>query len=168
MPATVTVNERTVVHRKSDGVATAFPDVCKTPGPGGAPLPIPYPNVAQSQDTALGSITVQADGCPVMLQGSVFAKSTGDEAGVAGGMLSLGIMGQAEFINYSFDVKIEGKCVPRLADLMVQNKHASPNTAPFPELQPPNVAVPLPLPIDDDDEEYELVSLDEACREDES
>ncbi len=56
MPATVNVNSRTVVHAASDGVATAFPDVCKTPSPAG-PVPIPYPNVAMSADTAQGART---------------------------------------------------------------------------------------------------------------
>jgi uncharacterized Zn-binding protein involved in type VI secretion len=163
MPATVIVNFRTVVHQKSGGIATAFPDVCKTPSPGG-PIPIPYPNIAQSSDTANGSKTTQADGCPIMLQGSFFSQSTGDEAGSAGGVVSNCIKGKAEFVNYSFDVKIEGKPVPRLGDLMLQNKQSSPNTPPFPEVQPPNLVVDVPLPSDgdDDDEEVELVSLEQG------
>ena len=51
---TVGVNQLSVVHKSSDGVTIAFPDVCKTPAPGG-PVPIPYPNVAKSADTAKGS-----------------------------------------------------------------------------------------------------------------
>ena len=36
------------------------PDVCKTPSPaGGTPVPIPYPNIASSQNTADGSSTVK-------------------------------------------------------------------------------------------------------------
>ena len=35
----------------------------------------------------------------------------------------------------------EGKNVPRLGDMMVQNKGASPNTAPLPEVQPPTAGV---------------------------
>ncbi len=72
MPATTSVNERTVVHKKSNGVATAFPDVCKTPSPGG-PVPIPYPNIAMSTDTAKGSKKVTVDGEPIMLKGSNFS-----------------------------------------------------------------------------------------------
>ena len=37
------------------------PDVCKTPSPGG-PVPIPYPNIAQSVTLAKGTTTVKADG----------------------------------------------------------------------------------------------------------
>lgn len=142
MPATVNVNNLTVVHKDSAGVVTGFPDVCKTPSPGG-PVPIPYPNIAKSQDTAQGSQTVTMDGNPIMLKGSVFATSTGDEAGTAGGgVVSNTIKGKAEFVLYSFDVKVEGKNVPRLTDIMVLNKMSSPNTPPFPEVQPPLVVLP--------------------------
>lgn len=143
MPATINVNERTVVHKSSNGIATAFPDVCKTPSPAG-PIPIPYPNIAMSSDTDQGSKSVTMDGNPIMLKGSVFKTSTGDEAGSAGGgVVSNTTKGKAEFVNYSFDVMVEGKNVPRLADLMLQNKMSSPNTPPFPEVQPPTVVIGL-------------------------
>lgn len=144
MGATVNVNMRTVVHKSSGGIATAFPDVCKTPSPAG-PIPIPYPNIAKSGDTADGSKKVKVDGNPIMLQGSNFSTSMGDEAGAAGGgVVSNTTKGKAEFILYSFDVKVEGKGVPRLGDMMLQNKMSSPNTPPMPEVQAPLVAIPLP------------------------
>ena len=166
MPATVNVNFRTVVHAASNGVATAFPDVCKTPSPAG-PVPIPYPNVAMSADTAQGSQDVKMDGNPIMLQGSNFKMSTGDEAGVSGGVVSGQIKAKAEFINFSFDVMVEGKPVPRLGDMMVQNKGGAPNTAPMPEVQPPAVVVVLPgMPGADEEaaeqETFTLASLSEA------
>jgi len=140
--ATINVNYRTVVHKSSNGVSTAFPDVCKTPTPGG-PVPIPYPNIAMSKDTSQGSTSVKMDGNPIMLKGSVFSMSTGDEAGTAGGgVISGKIKGKAEFVNYSFDVMVEGKNVPRLADMMMQNKGSPANTPPIPEVQPP-----MPPPI---------------------
>src|SRR5262245_49420260 len=161
MPATVNVNFRTVVHKSSNGIATAFPDVCKTPSPAG-PIPIPYPNIAMSKDTSQGSSSVKMDGNPIMLKDSVFSTSTGDEAGSAGGVVSSVTKGKAEFVLYSFDVKVEGKNVPRLGDLMLQNKGGSPNTPPFPEVQPPKVAVPGP---DDEEEEWELDTLDDVSEE---
>lgn len=163
MPASINVNDRTVVHKTSGGIATAFPDVCLTPS-GGGPVPIPYTNVAKSADTAQGSKTVTMDGNPIMLKGSVFATSTGDEPGTAGGGVASGtIKGKAEFVNYSFDVKVEGKNVPRLADPMVQNEASAPNTAPFPEVQAPLVVAP-PVPEREVEDEYELVSLEEEPR----
>ncbi|WP_414639138.1 DUF4150 domain-containing protein [Archangium sp.] len=129
MGATVTVNKRTVVHAQSGGKAIASaPDVCKTPSPGG-PAPIPYPNIAQSTDTAKGSRSVLMDGESIMLKDSEFSTSTGDEAGTAGGgLVSSKTKGKAKFVAYSFDVKVEGKNVPRLGDAMSNNGN-SPNTA---------------------------------------
>ncbi len=152
MPATVNVNMRTVVHASSSGICMGFPDVCKTPAPPAPFVPIPYPNIAQSSDTAQGSSTVKCDGNPIMLQGSNFATSTGDEAGSAGGgMVSNTIKGKAEFQMFSFDVKIDGKSVPRLLDIMVLNKQAGPNTPPFPLLQPPAIVVDIPSMEQDED-----------------
>jgi len=155
MPATCNVNARTVVHKSSSGISTAFPDVCKTPSPAG-PIPIPYPNIAMSSDTAKGSKKVKVDGNPIMLKDSNFSTSTGDEAGSAGGgVVSNTTKGKAEFVNYSFDVKVEGKNVPRLGDMMLQNKQSSPNTPPFPEVQPPQVVMPAP----DQNDENKITEL---------
>jgi hypothetical protein len=57
-----------------------------------------------------------------MLKGSYFAISTGDEAGTLGGVKSSVIKGQADPMNYSFDVKVESKNVFRRSDPMMQNK----------------------------------------------
>ena len=122
MPATVNVNKRTVVHASSSGIASFFPDVCNTPAPPAPPVPIPYPNIAQSSDTAQGSQQVKMDGNPVMVKGANFSTSTGDEAGSIGGLVSSTTKGKAEFMNYSFDVKIEGKNACRLGDMMMGNK----------------------------------------------
>lgn len=162
MPASANVNNRTVVHKDSGGVATTFPDVCKTQC--GPPIvPIPYPNIAFSKDTAKGSKTVKVDSNPIMLKDSNFATSTGDEPGAHGGIASGCTKGKAEFINYSFDVKVEGKNVPRLGDLMMQNKRSAFNTPPMPEVQAPLIVTPK---IETEaSEEYELVSLNEIKNE---
>ena len=154
MGASTNVNNRTVVHKDSGGVAINFPDVCKTQcGP--PVVPIPYPNIAKSSDTAKGSKDVKVDGNPIMLKDSNFSTSTGDEPGSLGGVASGCTKGIAEFINYSFDVKIEGKNVPRLADMMIQNKK---NTPPMPEVQAPLIVVPK-LEQTEAEEEYDLVKL---------
>jgi hypothetical protein len=139
MGITVGVNNLSVVHKDSGGVTTAFPDVCKTPSPAG-PIPIPYPNIAKSSDTAEGSKTVKCDGNPICLKDSNFRMSTGDEAGSAGGgVVSNKIKGKAEFVNFSFDVKVEGKNVARALDLMLHNDK---NTPPFPLVQAPIIVAP--------------------------
>lgn len=139
MATKTSVNNMTVVHEKSDGIVTFMPDVCKTQI-GLAVVPIPYPNIAKSQDTDQGSKTVTVDDKPIMLKDSVFKRSTGDEAGAIGGVSSGCIRGKAEFINYSFDVKVEGKNVPRLGDQMLGNKGSAVNTPPAAEMQPPSMA----------------------------
>jgi hypothetical protein len=138
MANTVGVNKLSVITKDSNGVTIAFPDVCKTPSPGG-PIPIPYPNVARSSDTAAGSKTVSVEGNPVCLKDSNFSTSTGDEAGTAGGgVASSKTKGKAEFVNFSFDVQFEGKNVARALDLMLHNDK---NTPPTPVIQPPVVAI---------------------------
>jgi len=139
MPVTVGVNNLSVVHAGSNGITIAFPDVCKTPAPPAPFVPIPYPNIAKSSDTAQGASTVKCDGNPVCLKDSNFSMSTGDEGGTAGGgMVSSKIKGKAEFVNFSFDVKFEGKNVPRALDLMLHNDK---NTPPSPLIQGPVVAM---------------------------
>ena len=138
MPVTVGVNFMSVVHKSSNGVTIAFPDVCKTPTPAG-PIPIPYPNIAMSSDTAKGTKKVKCDGQSTCTKDSNFKTSTGDEPGSAGGIISSKTKGKAEFILFSFDVKFEGKNVVRAFDIMLHNDK---NTPPFPVLQAPIIALP--------------------------
>ena len=138
MPVTVGVNFLSVVHAGSNGITIAFPDVCKTPAPPAPFVPIPYPNIAKSSDTAQGASTVKCDGNPVCVKDSNFMVSTGDEAGSLLGVASNKIKGKAEFVNFSFDVRFEGKNVPRAFDLMLHNDK---NTPPFPLLQGPALAM---------------------------
>jgi len=138
MSVTVGVNFLSVVHASSSGTTIAFPDVCKTPSPAG-PIPIPYPNIARSSDTAKGTTKVKCDGNPVCVKDSNFSMSTGDEAGSAGGGVVYNkIKGKAEFTMFSMDVKFEGKNVCRAFDIMLHNDK---NTPPFPVLQGPAVAM---------------------------
>ena len=132
MAATVKVNEMSVVHEASSGVLTTFPDTCNTPSPAGT-IPVPYPNVAMSSDADATSKRVTCDGNGVCLADSSFSTSSGDEAGASGGVVCGKTKGMAEFISYSFDVKIEGKNVARSFDTMVSNEK---NTPPLPLIQP--------------------------------
>lgn len=120
MPCTV-FNIKGFVHKGSGGMSMAFPDVCKTPTPGG-PVPIPYPNVGKSADTVSGSTTVKADGQMIMVKGAKYVMSTGDEPGTVGGVISGTFKGECEFLLYSFDVMIQGKNVCRMGDQLWHNK----------------------------------------------
>jgi hypothetical protein len=121
MPCTVFANGRGIVHQQSGGLSTVFPDVCKTPTPGG-PVPIPYPNIGQASDTSGGPSSVKVDGSMPMVKGAKYRMTSGDEAGSAGGVLSGGIKGEAEFMLYSFDVKLDGKNACRMGDPLFHNK----------------------------------------------
>lgn len=121
MSTTVFVNGRGVVSAVSDGQSVVFPDVCKTPTPGG-PVPIPYPNVGRSADTSKGPKRVRTDGAMPMVKDAEYSRTSGDEPGTVGGIISGSCRGPAEFVTYSFDVKLEGKNVCRLGDPMLHNK----------------------------------------------
>jgi hypothetical protein len=101
----------------------SVPDVCLTPAPNGQ-VPIPYPNIAFSRDLAKGSRTVKCDGLSTTLKDSVFSKSIGDEPGTGGGVVSGVNRGKAKFVNYSFDVKFEGRNVVRRLDPTLNNGNA--------------------------------------------
>lgn len=119
MPSTVSANARTVVHKGSGDQHLVFPDVCKTPP---IPLPIPYPNLGVSADTTLGAITVTVEGQMPMVKSAKYPKTSCDEAGVDNGVVGGAVMGEAEFMLYSFDVTFEGQNVCRVGDPMFHNK----------------------------------------------
>ncbi len=120
MPQNTFANARGIVHQGSGGMSIVFPDVCNTPTPSG-PVPIPYPNIGQSSDTVGGPPTVTTDGCMPMTKGATYAKSSGDEAGSAGGVMSGRFIGACEFMLYSFDVMLEGQNACRLGDMLLHN-----------------------------------------------
>jgi Domain of unknown function (DUF4150)/GHH signature containing HNH/Endo VII superfamily nuclease toxin 2 len=115
----------------------AFPDTCLSPpSPPAGPIPIPYPNSAYASDATNGSTTVMISGQEVMLKDqSTFKKSTGDEAATKSlgmGVVTHAIQGEASFVAWSMDVKIEGQNVDRHLDQMMHNEQCNPaNTAPW-------------------------------------
>ncbi len=123
MAITVSANGKSVVTKGSDGTAMAtIPDVCQTPFPPPVgPLPIPYPNIAESKDLTAGSTMTKFDGNSVAILGSFISKSTGDEPGVLGGIISGTIQGKAFFLGFSPDVKVEMRPVCRKGDMMLMN-----------------------------------------------
>ena len=130
MGVSVSSSKMSVILKASGhtGVAViAFPDVCKTPTPAG-PIPIPYPSMAGASQVK--SVSKVASGKVVMTKDGSYQSSTGDEAGSAMGVASSKIKGKAEFVNYSFDVQMEGKSVARSPDPLAHNDKNTPNYAP--------------------------------------
>ena len=129
MPITIKINGtvNSLVHQTSNGISIAtIPDVCKTPSPAG-PVPIPYPNIAQSITLTNGTTTVKGDKMMAANKGSKFALSNGDQAGTVGGVKSNVFMKEATWILYSFDVKLQGKNACRLTDKMFHNAENAAN-----------------------------------------
>ncbi len=123
MAVTININDLTLCHKGSGGVAkSTVPDLCKTPPDA---KPVNYVNVAESKDLAKGTTTVHADGGNMCANlGSEFSKSTGDEAGSLLGVLSGTHLAEATWITYSPDVYLEGAAACRLTDKMFLN-HAN-------------------------------------------
>lgn len=131
MPVTIKVNGTclSLVHKMSNGISTAtIPDVCKTPTPGG-PVPVPYPNIAQSITLSSGTTTVKGDKVMAANKGSKFSLSNGDNAGTIGGVKSNVFMKEATWLLYSFDVKMDSKNTCRLTDPMYHNSENTVNLA---------------------------------------
>ena len=121
MGQTTFSNGRGIAHKGSGGKSVVFPDVCLTPV-GNVVVPIPYPNIGQSADTAKGPKSVKTDGQMPMVKEAQYSKSSGDEAGTRKGVASGTHKDACEFMMYSFDVKFEGRNVCRLGDPLFHNK----------------------------------------------
>ncbi len=121
MGQTTFANTRGVVHKGCGGLSTVFPDVCKTQV-GSAVVPIPYPNTGVASDTTAGPSSVTFEGEMPMVKGSKYSKSSGDEPGSIGGVVSGVNKSECEFMLYSFDVMVEGKNLCRLGDPLFHNK----------------------------------------------
>ena len=122
----------------ADGIAMAPADVCNTPAPPSAPVPVPYPNIAQLADATGTSIDggdpVYAAGKAILLEDSEIPQSTGDEAGSAGGVSSGVTRGKTTFTGASSSVFIHGKAVVRFGDPTMHNNS---NNAPGSVLSSP-------------------------------
>jgi len=132
MSTKVYANGREISGKASGNKSVAaMPDVCLSPpGPPAGPIPIPYPNTAQSSDTGDGSKSVMVNGKEVGLKNkSIYKASKGDEAATrnfGGGIVSHTITGKTKFAAWSFDVKVEGQNVVRHMDLTTHN-HQNPS-----------------------------------------
>ncbi|MCC6527893.1 MAG: DUF4150 domain-containing protein [Polyangiaceae bacterium] len=106
---------------KAGGTAFAMPDVCLTPAPPAPPVPVPYPNTAQVA-AATGTVsTVLIENMDTVVQGSKMPQSSGDEAGVNGGVTSGVNMGPVEPKMYSSKVAFAGKKAVFLTSMTAHN-----------------------------------------------
>jgi hypothetical protein len=88
---------------KQTGTCFAFPDVCKTPSPGG-PVPIPYPNIGMVMQSRKTATKVKFCNKEAVTKKSEMPRSQGDEPGTLGGVVS----------NVNMDKVIYKKCSPEV------------------------------------------------------
>ncbi|WP_031482719.1 DUF4150 domain-containing protein [Maridesulfovibrio frigidus] len=102
------------------GMDMGFPDVCLTPvGP--VPVPIPYPNIAESATTAPAAYNVLIDCMPTLNQVSLGLVSEGDEPGVEMGVVSHLESGQTEYLVGCITIMADGLPAQRLTSVTGQN-----------------------------------------------
>jgi hypothetical protein len=118
--STVFVNSQGISSTDSGAIVISGPDVCLTPM-GSSLVPVPYTNIAGSATLFGGTKTVKINDGMGAIDGCCYRTSTGDQPGTGRGVASGTVGDKAEFINYSFDVKIEGKGACRNSDPMTQN-----------------------------------------------
>ena len=93
------------------GDCLATPDTCLTPAPPSAPIPTPYPNTATLTQAIPPTCSkkVLTLNQPMILLGSQVSMSSGDEAGVNGGVMSGMIKGPVTFKKGSAKLIVEGQ-----------------------------------------------------------
>jgi hypothetical protein len=103
------------------GMCMAMPDVCKVPAPPAPPIPVPFPNIAQCALAVATSTKVMFMNRQVIVQTSKIPLSSGNEAGVAGGVVSGMIISECSFKIASTKVQVEGKGVVTVTAMTGQN-----------------------------------------------
>ncbi len=107
---------------KAGGQAFAMPDVCLTPVPPPvSQAPIPYPNIGMLAMADKASTKVKISGMPALTVKSEIPRSSGDEAGVKGGVVSGANMDKVTFKKGSAKVKVEGQPIVFLTSLTAHN-----------------------------------------------
>lgn len=124
------------------GQCFIFPDVCKTPSPGG-PVPIPYPNIAMPTQADGGTCAgkVKILGKKTIVKGTEITMSSGDEAGTVGGVISNKFKGPAQYKKGSSKVKAQGKAVCHLTSITGQNGGSNANVPPGTQVAPSQAKV---------------------------
>lgn len=108
---------------KGGGNGFAFPDTCKVPAPPAPPVPTPFPNTAMLNQANGGTCSkkVKILNKAVVTKATQVPRTMGDEAGVAGGMVSGMNMGPASFKAGVTKVKVEGNDIINQMKTMAQN-----------------------------------------------
>lgn len=123
MGTNVFANNNEICCKASSGKTVLPPsDMCWSPP---VPQPLPYPNISTAKSLSRGSSTVYIRRTKIALKDtSYFSTSIGNEPATMGlprGVATQVLKGKAVFINWSPNVKVEGKSVCRHLDPMTHN-----------------------------------------------
>jgi hypothetical protein len=103
------------------GQCLGMPDVCKVPAPPAPPIPTPFRNMGNPFTATGQSTKVKAAAVAVLATQSEIPMSPGDEAGVAGGVVSGKNMQKVTYKKGSAKVKVEGKPIVHLTSTTGHN-----------------------------------------------
>jgi hypothetical protein len=103
------------------GMCMGMPDVCKVPAPPAPPIPVPFPNIGQCPMATGTTTNVFVMNMPALTEASKMPLSSGDEAGVAGGVVSGTNMGPVVFRAFSSKVSFGGKKAVMLTGTTAHN-----------------------------------------------
>jgi hypothetical protein len=126
MQTHVYANENEICSKAADGKSVVGSDPCWSPPPPSAgPKVVNYSNTARACNLQKGSASVFICGTPIALRDvSYLSDSTGNEAATRAfpmGVASHVITGDAYFVDWSPNVKVEGLNVCRHSDPMTHN-----------------------------------------------
>lgn len=105
-------------------MAFAFPDVCKVPAPPSPTgVPVPFPNLASCADAEASTCSQHTlvRNKAVLIASSEIPRSSGDEPGTLGGVISSVNMGKVVFRTSSAKVTIEGTAAVMHLDTTAHN-----------------------------------------------
>ncbi len=103
------------------GNCMAFPDVCLVPAPPGPAVPTPFINTGACAQATGTVASVLVKGSAVIVESSRIPISSGDEPGVAGGVVSGINLGEISFKSASEKVRAKGKRVVMLTSRTAHN-----------------------------------------------
>ncbi len=107
----------------TQGAAThvGFPDTCNTPLAAGAPIPVPYADIAMGANCDPAAETVSIESMSALNQLSMASVSNGNEAGCELGCVSLRIDGGMIYMVGCITVFFDGVPAQRLTSVTGQN-----------------------------------------------
>jgi hypothetical protein len=114
------------------GMSLGFPDVCLTPIPspaGPIPTPLPYPNIAMGMMGVPAVYVVLFGGAPAENLLTMVPMSSGNEAGVMGGVASGVFIGPDRSLMGSFKVMVGGMFATRMTSMTIQNSTNCPGVS---------------------------------------